>query len=188
MTVGAESAEGKGGAESAERRIAAMIAGAILVMVGGCLNPYACLAEYRFAEYRGRLGVQDSVTVDLTARDSGRIYFSLDEGRGPDAFRQVTVSVNVWSFADSVEEIHVHEREGSRAGRLLFSTSAGLLVRDSVWNGYPQQYSGPVSWSDLWEALEDDNAYLEVHPGPGQDATRGRLSLVRTRGFQPSCT
>ncbi len=186
--VDAEGAERKGAAEGAENYIRMMIAAGLLLVLSGCFNPYECLAEYRFAEYRGRLGVQDPLTVDLTARDSGRIYFSLDETRGVDVQRQVTVSVNVWSFADSVADVHVHERTGSRAGRLLFSTSSGLLVRDSVWNGYPQLYSGPVSWSELWEALEDDNAYLEVHPAEGQAASIGRLTLVRTRGFQPSCT
>ncbi len=186
--VDAESAERKGAAEGAENYVRMMIVAGLLLVLSGCLNPYACRAESRSAEYRGRLGIQEPLTVDLTARDSGRIYLSLDETRGVTVSKQVTVSVNVWSFADSVADVHVHERTGSRARRLLFSTSSGLLVRDSVWNGYPQQYSGPVSWSELWEALEGDNAYLEVHPRPGQAAVTGRLTLARTRGFQPSCT
>jgi hypothetical protein len=125
---------------------------------------------------------------ELTARDPGRIYLSLDQSKGRGAHEQVTVSVNIWSFAGSVDAVHVHEKSGSNAGRILFSTSSGLLVRDSVWNGYPQLYPGPVSWQDLWDVLEDGNAYLEVHPANGGAAVRGQLSLARSRGYQPSCT
>lgn len=160
----------------------------LLPMLAGCFNPYACQAEHRFAEYKGRLGLDAPLEGELTARDSGRIFLSLDQSKGRGAHEQVTVSVNVWSFAQTVETVHVHERSGSNAGRLLISVSSGLLVRDSIWNGYPQQHAGPVSWQDVWETLEEGNAYLEVHPSGGAPAVRGLLTLARSRGYQPSCT
>ncbi|HVF39080.1 MAG TPA: hypothetical protein VM939_04200 [Gemmatimonadaceae bacterium] len=161
----------------------------LLPWLTSCVNPFGgCLAEYRFAEYKGRLGVQSPITDELSVRDSGRIYFSLDEFTGPNAQNQVAVSMNVWSFASSVSEVHVHRRTGSRAGQLLFSTTNGYLVRDSVWNGSPQIYTGPVSWSELWDALNDDNAYLELHPADGKPSVQGRLILSKSGGYQPACT
>ncbi|MBA2707221.1 MAG: hypothetical protein H0U59_05395 [Gemmatimonadaceae bacterium] len=169
------------------RRIVMMAATIGLALLASC-NPYGCQAEHRFAEYKGRLGIQIPLTEELSASDSGRIYFSLDEYRGAGGQNQVPVSVNVWGFASTVSEVHVHQRSGAGSGRLLFGTSSGYLVRDSVWNGYPQIYSGPGSWSDLWDTLNDDNAYLELHPAAGGSPVQARLTLARSRGFQPSCT
>ena len=153
-----------------------------------CFNPYACRAEYRFAEYKGILGIEEPVTREVGQREPGRIYFSLDQGRGAGAFEQVTISMNVWGFATSVEQVHVHRATGPEAGRTLFSTSNGYMVRDSVWNGYPTPYSSEVSWQDFWEILEQEDAYLEIHPGGAAAPVRARLSLSRSRGYQPSCT
>ncbi|MDQ3244576.1 MAG: hypothetical protein M3Q09_12680, partial [Gemmatimonadota bacterium] len=58
-----------------------------------------------------------------------------DEYRGAGGQNQVSVSVNVWGFANTVSEVHVHQRSGAGSGRLLLGTSSGYLVRDSVWNG-----------------------------------------------------
>jgi hypothetical protein len=159
-----------------------------LVASTACLNPYACRAEYRFAEYKGILGVDEHVTREVDQREPGRIYLSLDQGRGVDPFQQVTIALNVWGFADSVAQVHVHRATGRDAGRTLYSTSAGYMVRDSVWNGYPQQFASGTSWQEFWEILETGDAYLEIHPGGDGAPVRGRLTLSRTRGFQPSCT
>jgi hypothetical protein len=153
-----------------------------------CINPYACRAEYRFAEYKGILGVDDLITREVDQREPGRIYLSLDQGRGAGAFEQVTIGLNVWGMVDSVDQVHVHRATGPEAGRTLYTTSAGYMVRDSVWNGYPQQFTGAVSWEDFWEILEQGDAYLEIHPGGSATPVRGRLTLSRSRGFQPSCT
>ena len=165
----------------------AVIAISITILLSAC-NPYACLSEYRFAEYKGQLGLDGSLEGEVDIRNPGRIYVSLDQTKGSGSSRQVSVSLNVWGFADSVDVIHIHEGSGSREGRLLYSTSAGYLVRDSVWNGYPQEYLGPVSWEDFWDTLEDETAYLELHPANGRQPVRGRLTLSRKRGYQPGCT
>jgi hypothetical protein len=159
-----------------------------LALATACINPYACRAEYRFAEYKGILGTNEPITREVDQREPGRIYVSLDQGRGAGAFEQVTVSFNVWGIVDSVDQVHIHRATGPEAGRTLYSTSAGYMVRDSVWNGYPQQFSGSVSWQDLWETVEQGDAYVEIHPGGETAPVRGRLTLARSRGFQPSCT
>lgn len=159
----------------------------MLLLASACINPYACQAEYRFAEYKGILGVNELIERDVAQNEAGRIYLSLNEGRGAGAFRQVSLSFNVWGMVDSVAEVHVHKANGSESGQLLFSTSAGYMVRDSVWNGYPQAYSGE-SWSELWSTLEEGNGYVEIHPAAGLPPVRGRLTPANSRGFQPSCT
>ncbi len=153
-----------------------------------CVLPYDCRAEYRFAEYKGILGIDEPITREVEQREPGRIYFSLDQGRGVEAFEQVTIAVNVWGFTDTVDVIHVHRATGPEAGRTLFSTQNGYMVRDSVWNGYPTPYNGAVSWQNFWEILEQGDAYLEIHPGGSAVPVRARLTLARSRGFQPSCT
>jgi hypothetical protein len=100
----------------------------------------------------------------------------------------VGVSLNVWGFADSVETVELHQKSGSNAGRLLFSTSSGYLVRDSVWNGYPVPYAGPLSWDDFWNTLNAGNAYVELHPANGKSVVKGALGVVSSSGFQPACT
>jgi hypothetical protein len=159
-----------------------------LAATAACFNPYECRAEYRFAEYKGILGVQEPLSREVEQREPGRIYLSLDQGRGASAYEQVTIGLNVWNFVDSVDQVHVHRATGPEAGRLLYSTSSGYMVRDSVWNGYPQPFSGAVSWQDFWEILEQGDAYLEIHPGGAASPVRGRLTLSTTRGYQPSCT
>lgn len=159
-----------------------------LLLSPACINPYGCEAEYRFAEFKGILGVDDLVEREVAQMEPGRIYFSLDEGRGSGAFRQVSLSFNVWGMVASVAEVHVHKATAPDSGKLLFSTSSGYMVRDSVWNGYPQAFSGPVSWDEFWDTLGAGNSYLEIHPADGQPAVRGRLTPANSRGFQPSCT
>lgn len=165
-----------------------LIPASTLLLASACINPYACEAEYRFAEFKGILGVDDLVQREVAQTEPGRIYFSLDEGRGAGAFRQVSLSFNVWGMVDSVAEVHVHKATGSESGKLLFSTSSGYMVRDSVWNGYPQAFSGPVSWDEFWDTLGEGNGYVEIHPADGLPAVRGRLTPANSRGFQPSCT
>src|SRR5687767_2309912 len=106
----------------------------MLLLASACINPYACEAEYRFAEYKGILGVSELTERDVAQNEAGRIYLSLQEGKGAGAFRQVSLSFNVWGIVDSVAEVHVHKVSGSDAGKLLFSTASGYMVRDSVWN------------------------------------------------------
>ena len=159
-----------------------------LLLSSACINPYACRAEYRFAEYRGILGVDERIDREVGQREAGRVFLSVDQARGVDPYEQVLVSVNVWGFVDTVAEVHIHRASAPNAGRLLFSSTAGYMVRDSVWNGYPQLYSGPVSWSEVWSTLEDGEAYLEIHPGASVPPVRARLTQARARGYQPSCT
>ncbi len=153
-----------------------------------CINPYACRAEYRFAEYKGILGVEDPIDRDVDQREKGRVYVSLDQGRGVDPFQQITISANVWDFVDTVDVAHIHQGAGSPAGGTIFSTSSGSMVRDSVWNGFPQAFPGPGSWQDFWDTLEAGGAYLELHTGDSRPPVRARLTLSRSSGFQPSCT
>jgi hypothetical protein len=91
-------------------------------------------------------------------------------------------------MVDSVADVHVHKATGSESGKLLFSTRSGYMVRDSVWNGYPQAFSGPGSWDEFWDTLEAGNGYLEIHPADGLPPVSGRLTPANSRGFQPSCT
>ena len=170
------------------RSLRSMFLVAPLALCSACLNPYACRAEYRFAEYKGILGVDEPIEREVGQREPGRVYLSVDQQRGVDPYEQVHVSVNVWGFVDSVSEIHIHRATAPNVGRLLFSSTSGYMVRDSVWNEYPQRYSGPVSWSELWSTLEDGDAYFEIHTGTSPSPVRARLTFSRGRGFQPSCT
>ena len=165
-----------------------MLLVALLLLSSACINPYACRAEYRFAEYKGILGVDEPIEREVGQREPGRVFLSVDQARGVDPYEQVLVSMNVWGIVDTVTEVHIHRGSPPNDGRLLFSSTAGYMVRDSVWNGYPQLYSGPVSWSELWSTLEDGEAYLEIHSAPPAPPVRARLTLVRSTPYQPACT
>ena len=170
------------------RSLRSMLLVAPLALCSACLNPYACRAEYRFAEYTGILGVDEPIDREVGQREPGRVYLSVNQQRGVDPYEQVILSVNVWGFVDSVSEVHIHRAIAPNAGRLLSSSTSGYMVRDSVWNGYPQRHSGPVSWSELWSTLEDGDAYFEIHTGTTLPPVRARLTQVRSGPYQPACT
>lgn len=160
---------------------------ALTLAVAAC-NPYACLAKSRSSEFRGQLNSDAPPAATLTVLDPGIVFVQLGEQEGVGSQQIVGLAMNVWGFADSVEAVELHQKTGSKAGRLLFSTSAGYLVRDSIWNGYPVPYGGPLSWDEFWKTMNDDNAYVELHPGNGKPVVKGALGLVRRSDFQPSCT
>lgn len=151
-------------------------------------NPYACLAKSRFSEFRGLLNGDSPPSPTLSVRDPGVVFVQLGEQKGAGSQQIVGLSLNVWGFADSVESVQLRQKSGSAAGRLLFSTSSGYLVRDSVWNGYPVPYGGPLSWDDFWDTMNDGNAYVELHPANGKPVIKGIIGLLSSSNFQPSCT
>ena len=128
--------------------------------------------------------MDERIDREVDQREKGRVFVSLNQGRGVNAFQQITISANVWEIVDTVDVAHIHQ--GPEAP--MFSTSSGYMVRDSVWNGYPQAFAGPGSWQDLWEMLEAGEGYLELHTGDSRPPVRARLTLARSRGFHPSCT
>ena len=150
-------------------------------------NPYACETDARSAAYVGRLGQSVAPTADLTAFDSGRIFIELNEWRGSAAQQSVSASVNVQGFVSAVSEIHVHEGTPANPGRLLWKTSNGFLVRDTLWNAYTDLFAGPASWADFWSALAGGRAYFEVHTPSGASVT-GALRQESVSAFTPSCT
>ena len=151
-------------------------------------NPFGCYAKYRFSEFRGLLNSETAPPEARTVAEPGIVFVSLDQQSGNGAQEQVSIALNVWGFADSVAAVELRQKTGSKAGRLLFSTSSGYLVRDSVWNGYPVPYIGPLSWDEFWNTMNAGNAYVELHPGNGLPVVKGALGLVRSIGFQPACT
>ena len=163
----------------------------LLAMLVACVlsacNPYACETDARSAIYVGRLGQSVAPTADLTALDSGRIFIGLNEWRGSQAQQNVSASVNVQGFTSAVREIHVHEGTPATPGRLLWKTSNGYLVRDTVWNAYTDLFAGPASWTDFWSALDDGRAYFEVHSPSGASVT-GALRQESVSAFSPACT
>jgi hypothetical protein len=159
----------------------------LVACVLSACDPYACGTDARSATYVGRLGESVAPTAALTALDSGRIFIGLNEWRGSDDQQNVSASVNVQGFLSAVSEIHVHEGTPANPGRLLWKTSNGFLVRDTLWNVYTELFAGPASWADLWSALDGRRAYFEVHSPSGASVT-GALRQESVSAFTPSCT
>lgn len=167
-------------------RLRYFLAPLVACVLSAC-NPYACETDARSATYVGRLGQSVAPTADLTAVDSGRIFIGLNEWRGSVTQQNVSGSVNVQGFVSAVSEIHVHEGTPANPGRLLWKTSNGYLVRDTLWNVYTDFFAGPASWADFWSALGGGHAYFEVHSPSGGSVT-GALRQESVSAFSPSCT
>ena len=164
-------------------------AAAILITLGtSACNPFGCYTNSRFAEYRGRLGSEIAPSAEHSVVEPGVVFLELGEQTGNDAQQIVGITMNVWGYADSVDVVELHQLSGSKAGRLLFSTSAGYLVRDSVWNGYPRPYAGPLQWEEFWNVMKNNDAYVELHPARGKPVVSGAIALVNSSGFRPACT
>jgi hypothetical protein len=151
-------------------------------------NPFGCYTNSRFAEFRGLLGAEIAPSAGRSVNEPGVVFMSLDEQTGNGAQQIVALAMNVWGYADSVDFVELHQASGSKAGRLLFSTSGGYLVRDSVWNGYPQPYAGPLQWEEFWDVMKNNDAYFELHPARGKPVVRGAIGLVNSTDYRPACT
>jgi hypothetical protein len=167
-------------------RIARYVAMALAVAAVNACNPYACETEARSAEYDGRLGQAVAPTVPLTAADSGRVFILLFEVRGPDPQQSVQASVNVKGFATAVSELRVREGAPGSPGRLLWSTTNGYLVGDSLWNA-TDFFHGPASWADFWGALNAGHAYVEIQT-PTDATVNGGLRQGTLSPYSAACT
>ena len=167
--------------------LARYVAMPVIVAALSACDPYACKTDARSAEYTGRLGETVAPAGDIPSSQSGRIFVGLNEWRGSDSQRNVVASVTVKGFATAVSEIHVHEGTPAAPGRLLWSTSHGYLVGDTIWNAYTDLFHGPAPWSDFWGALDAGHAYFEVHTPTGGSVT-GALRQQSVSPFAPACT
>lgn len=150
-------------------------------------DPYQCGTKARGADYVGVLGQAVAPPGDIASTVNGRIYLGLNEWQGSVAQQNVVASVNIVGFLPAVSEIVVREGTPATPGRALWSTSTGILVRDSVWNASQVLFEGPATWSDFWNALDTGHAYLEVH-SPTDATVSGGLRQAHGGTFTPACT
>jgi len=149
-------------------------------------NPFACTTEARSATYVGRLG-EATPPGTVADGDSGRIFLMLNEWRGSSPQLSTIVSVKVKGFVSSVSEVDVLEGTPAQPGRLLWSRTTGLLVGDTTWNGGPDLFAGPASWTELWTLLDRGTAFFEVRSSSGASVSGG-LRKQESTPFSPACT
>lgn len=152
----------------------------------GC-GLYECATESRSATYVGRLGQSIAPANVAGDPDDGSVSLLLNEWRGSITQQNVIARVNIVGFVPGVSELHVHAGSPASPGRLLWRSSAGILVRDSVWQDFGEIFAGPATWGDLWSALDEGRAFIEVHSASGASASAGvRQEHIET--FSRSCT
>ena len=170
-----------------ENRPALVALVAVLVAAGvAACDPYACGTEARSATYAGLLGQAVPPTSPPAESDPGRIFLELNEWRGAISQQNVIASVNVRGFVSAVSKLHVHAGTPANPGRVLWESTSGYLVGDSIWRTGIILFEGPGPWSDLWTLLEGGGAYLEVHSP--SDSISGGIRQVSSSPFSPSCT
>ena len=164
--------------------VALMVSCAAVV---GCIRVSGpdCRDETRNLAVRAQL---ESVTAQPQPGDTGSAVFSLHEARNA-ASRATSAREVLWFVGSGLERgrvtaVHVHE---VGTNRLLFdipltSPAAPPYVITQVFTRRP--YAGSVSWTDLYDSVGSERAYVDVHttdhPG-GQ--LRGALR-VETPGWQ----
>jgi hypothetical protein len=117
----------------------------------------------------------------------GRVFLMLNEWKGSVTQQNVDASVNVWGFVPNVSEIQVREGTVTTPGRVLWTSTVGILVRDSTWNNGRELFGGPATWSDFWDRLNTGQAFFEVHSSNGTTVSAA-LRQVSSSPFSPSCT
>jgi len=137
-----------------------------LLAAAGCDIPFVgpdCIDESRSLSVSTALMAP---TADATPSDTGTATFSLTESRNHrskrTSRRDMTWSVRSGLTRGTVTAVHVH----AVGGVLLFdvpidSTSGPPSVITQVFQGQP--YSGPVGWDELYQALGEGRAYVDVH-------------------------
>jgi hypothetical protein len=144
------------------------ICAVVLLGLTGCFRMSGpdCRDETRSLAVTARL----ISTVPMgAASDTGRAHIALYEARNArtksTAAREILWFVGSGLDRADVTAVHVHE-EGT--GRLLFTvplefTQAPPFVITQVFTR--QRYAGAVEWNDLYSALGNERAYVEVHTG-----------------------
>jgi hypothetical protein len=159
---------------------------AALLLVAAACNPYECLTDSRSATYAGKLG-QAVAPANVAESDPGRAFLLLSEWRGSIEQQNVHASVTIAPFMTGVREVHVHAGTPTNPGRLLWRSTTGSVVGDSIWNLYGELFAGPGTWSDFWNQLDRGSAFLEVHSATGDSVTAG-LRQTNADPFTHSCT
>ena len=152
----------------------------------GC-GLYECATESRGATYVGRLGQNIAPANVPGDPDDGSVFLSINEWRGSITQQSIIARVNIVGFVPDVSELHVHAGSPANPGRILWRSSAGILVRDSVWQDFGELFAGPSTWGDFWRALEEGRAFIEVHSASGGSASAG-LRQEHIEPFSRSCT
>ena len=152
----------------------------------GC-GLYECATESRSATYVGRLGQSAAPANAAGDPDDGSVYLLVNEWRGSITQQSIIARVNIVGFVAGVSELHVHAGSPANPGRLLWRSSAGILVRDSIWQNFGEIFAGPATWGDLWSALDEGRAFIEVHSASGASASAG-LRQEHIEPFSRSCT
>lgn len=159
----------------------------VLVVVAGIVacNPYQCVTDYRAAVYKGHLDVLIAPATQPEVLDSGAIFLGLNEFRGGATQQSLHVAVNNLGVLDSVTAVHIHQGTPTNPGPLLWQSTQGSRVGDSIFND-TELFQGPGSWPDLWNVLGQDGGYIEAL-SPTDSAPAGLRKISETP-FSPSCT
>ena len=159
---------------------------ACLALVSGC-NPFGCEVEWRSSDFEGRLGDSTVAVVADNPRTPGRVFVSLSQERGSSEQKQVGLSINYWSFADSVSLVRLTRfSDPARVPAITFSRDKGYAVRDTFFNLYPQLIDSKTS-NALWDVFNNGDGMLEMVPMSGP-VVRARMKKIQGNDFAPACT